>query len=92
MINIIKSNQRGRTKIEWLNSFLSFSFSEYFDRERMQFGPLRVLNEDFISPTGGFPTHPHKNMEIITYVLQAHLSIAIARELIRLSTRVTCKK
>jgi len=73
MINIIKSNQRGRTKIEWLNSFHSFSFSEYFDRERMQFGPLRVLNEDFISPTGGFPTHPHKNMEIITYVLQGAL-------------------
>ncbi len=73
MINIVKSNQRGRTKIDWLNSFHSFSFSEYFDRERMQFGPLRVLNEDFVLPAAGFPTHPHKNMEIITYVLHGAL-------------------
>ncbi|MCK9425116.1 MAG: pirin family protein [Ignavibacteriaceae bacterium] len=73
MINIIKSNQRGRTKIDWLNSFHSFSFSEYFDRQRMQFGPLRVLNEDFVDPASGFPTHPHKNMEIITYVLRGAL-------------------
>lgn len=73
MINIIKSNQRGQTKIDWLNSFHSFSFSEYFDRERMHFGPLRVLNEDFIEPASGFPTHPHNNMEIITYVLRGAL-------------------
>lgn len=73
MINILKSNQRGRTKIDWLDSFHSFSFSEYFDRNRMHFGPLRVLNEDFIDPASGFPTHPHKNMEIITYVLQGAL-------------------
>ncbi|MFA6025104.1 MAG: pirin family protein [Ignavibacteriaceae bacterium] len=73
MINIIKSNHRGRTKIDWLNSFHSFSFSEYFDRERIQFGPLRVLNEDFVLPAAGFPTHPHKNMEIITYVLRGAL-------------------
>lgn len=73
MINIIKSNQRGQTKIDWLNSFHSFSFSEYFDRERMHFGPLRVLNEDFVEPASGFPTHPHNNMEIITYVLRGAL-------------------
>lgn len=73
MINIIKSNQRGQTKIDWLNSFHSFSFSEYFDRERMHFGPLRVLNEDFVEPASGFPTHPHNNMEIITYVLHGAL-------------------
>ena len=73
MINLITSNQRGRTKIDWLNSFHSFSFSEYYDEERMHFGPLRVINEDFISESGGFPTHPHKNMEIITYVLSGAL-------------------
>lgn len=73
MINLIKSNQRGRTKIDWLNSFHSFSFSEYFDEKRMNFGPLRVINEDYIDPAAGFPTHPHKNMEIITYVLSGAL-------------------
>ena len=73
MIKIIKSNQRGRTKIDWLNSFHSFSFSEYYDSERMHFGQLRVLNEDFVEPSSGFPTHPHKNMEIITYVLSGAL-------------------
>jgi len=73
MINILKSNQRGRSKIDWLDSFHSFSFSDYFDRSRMHFGPLRVLNEDFIDPASGFPTHPHKNMEIVTYVLQGAL-------------------
>jgi len=73
MINFIKSNKRGRTKIDWLNSYHSFSFSEYYDKERMHFGPLRVLNEDFIEPASGFPTHPHKNMEIVTYVLSGAL-------------------
>lgn len=73
MINILKSNQRGRSKIDWLDSFHSFSFSDYFDRNRMHFGPLRVVNEDFIDPASGFPTHPHKNMEIITYVLSGAL-------------------
>lgn len=73
MINILKSNQRGRTKIEWLDSLHSFSFSEYFDRNRMHFGSLRVLNEDFIEAGSGFPTHPHKNMEIVTYVTHGAL-------------------
>jgi len=73
MINIIKSHQRGTATIGWLTSFHSFSFADYFDRNRMQFGPLRVLNEDFIKSASGFPTHPHKNMEIITYVLQGAL-------------------
>ena len=72
-MNLIKSNQRGRTKIDWLNSFHSFSFSEYYDEKRMHFGPVRVINEDFIVESGGFPTHPHKNMEIITYVLSGAL-------------------
>ncbi|MFA6597613.1 MAG: pirin family protein [Ignavibacteriaceae bacterium] len=73
MINLITSNQRGRTKIGWLNSFHSFSFSEYYDEERMHFGPLRVINEDYVEPAAGFPTHPHKDMEIITYVLSGAL-------------------
>jgi len=73
MIQVIKSENRGRTKIAWLDSYHTFSFSEYFNRNMMHFGPLRVLNEDFIEPDSGFPTHPHNNMEIITYVLAGAL-------------------
>jgi hypothetical protein len=73
MIKIIKNENRGRTKIDWLNSYHSFSFGNYFDYDQMNFGPLRVINEDFIEPDKGFPTHPHHNMEIITYVLEGAL-------------------
>lgn len=68
------SKQRGYNKIDWLESYHSFSFSNYFDREHMRFRSLRVMNEDWIQPNSGFPTHPHDNMEIITYVIEGRLA------------------
>lgn len=73
MQKIIPSDSRGTTAIGWLASKHSFSFGEYYDPRNMGFGPLRVINEDFVDPAQGFDTHPHKNMEIITYVLSGVL-------------------
>ncbi|MBS0359381.1 MAG: pirin family protein [Proteobacteria bacterium] len=73
MIRIRKSNERGNTQIDWLNSFHTFSFAEYYDPDFMGFSTLRVINEDFIQPASGFGKHPHKNMEIITYIVQGSL-------------------
>jgi quercetin 2,3-dioxygenase len=74
MKTIIKSDSRGLTKTNWLTSFHSFSFGDYFDQSRINFGALRVINDDIIEAGGGFPTHPHKNMEIITIVLKGELA------------------
>jgi len=68
-----KSGERGYFNYGWLETYHSFSFGSYHDPENMQFGPLRVLNEDFIQGGTGFETHPHKNMEIVTYVLSGTL-------------------
>lgn len=73
MIIIRKDNQRGHSQIDWLNSFHTFSFGEYFDSNFMGFGNLRVINEDTVQPAQGFGRHPHKNMEIISYVIQGAL-------------------
>lgn len=73
MINIRKSNDRGLTQIDWLHSLHTFSFGNYYDPEFMGFGPLRVINEDTVQPAGGFGTHPHHDMEIITYVIDGAL-------------------
>jgi len=73
VIKIIPNSKRGRTRIGWLNSFHSFSFGNFFNKEMINFGPLRVINEDFVAPSGGFGKHPHDNMEIITYVIKGSL-------------------
>jgi redox-sensitive bicupin YhaK (pirin superfamily) len=73
MINIRKSDQRGKTKIDWLDSWHSFSFGNYYDPSNMGFGTLRVINEDIVNPGTGFGTHPHRDMEIITYILEGAL-------------------
>jgi redox-sensitive bicupin YhaK (pirin superfamily) len=71
---VYKSESRGLTNIEWLKSYHTFSFGNYFNRNRMGFGALRVINDDIVDPNRGFDTHPHKNMEIITYVLSGELT------------------
>ena len=67
-------NERGQTKTQWLKSMHSFSFGDYYNSNRIRFGALRVLNEDYINPGSGFATHSHRNMEIITYVLEGKLA------------------
>jgi quercetin 2,3-dioxygenase len=74
MKQIHKAHERGRTKIEWLDSYHSFSFGDYFDAKKMSFGALRVLNDDIIAPGKGFGRHPHANMEIVTIVLDGSLA------------------
>jgi quercetin 2,3-dioxygenase len=74
MITVRKSAERGSTKIGWLDSRHSFSFGDYFNPSQMHWGPLRVINEDFVAPGAGFPTHPHREMEIVTWVLDGELA------------------
>lgn len=74
MNKIIRSSERGYKNYGWLETFHSFSFSDYYDPEKINFGPIRVLNHDIIQPGQGFPKHPHKDMEIITVMIKGELA------------------
>jgi quercetin 2,3-dioxygenase len=73
MLKYRAASERGATRTSWLESFHSFSFNTYFDAEHVQFGPLRVLNDDYIAGGGGFPMHAHRDMEILTWVVEGTL-------------------
>ncbi|HEY5906908.1 MAG TPA: pirin family protein [Vicinamibacteria bacterium] len=73
MIAMRPRDERGRTRISWLDSRHSFSFGDYFDPQNMGFRSLRVINEDVVAPGGGFGTHGHRDMEILSYVLEGGL-------------------
>ena len=74
MIKIRPSNKRGTANYGWLDTHYTFSFSDYYDPQFMGFRDLRVINEDFIEPAQGFPKHGHRDMEIITYMIDGELS------------------
>lgn len=74
MIEIIKASKRHFSDYGWLQTYWLFSFSDYYDPKNIQFGALRVYNDDVVQPGMGFPTHPHEEMEIVTVVLDGEMT------------------
>ena len=74
MIEVRHARERGRSNVGWLDSWHSFSFSDYYDPRYMGFRALRVLNDDRVNPSAGFGAHSHRDMEIVSYVLSGELA------------------
>ncbi len=73
MIQVIRNAERYHFENEWLSTYWHFSFDHYYDPANVSFGPLRVFNDDVIRPGGGFPQHGHREMEIVTYIIEGEL-------------------
>jgi redox-sensitive bicupin YhaK (pirin superfamily) len=74
VFSVVRSAERAHASHGWLDTYYSFSFADYVDPQNLNWGALRVFNDDTIAPAGGFPTHPHRDMEIVTYVLSGELA------------------